>query len=312
MNLVPTPTRRRGFTLVELLVVIGIIALLISILLPSLNRARQYANLIQCQSNLRQMGIAVRMYATENQDYVPWGDAPGIPGAMSDGSVGTGTNIYYSKWQETLSAFLANSDRTEAYDQPGTVQLRHPISPIFLDTDVVPGIPAVRVYTANIRVFGDRAVADPYRQTVLGRTSGLQRLYNPARMAQLSPATEIAAIWCGRQHSITATMDTHHPINIGAASTTSRYLDTSAASAESKGYLIRDLITTDLANGIVANVYYNDPFIDTAAGSGPSSSSLRVRHMNNTTINFLFVDGHVESKLRDEIQRKLFLVPAPR
>jgi prepilin-type N-terminal cleavage/methylation domain-containing protein/prepilin-type processing-associated H-X9-DG protein len=63
--------RRNAFTLVELLIVVGIIALLIAILMPTLNRAREQARRVQCASNLRQVAMATIMYANQNRGVLP-------------------------------------------------------------------------------------------------------------------------------------------------------------------------------------------------------------------------------------------------
>ncbi len=71
MSITSTRSRRVGFTLVELLVVIGIIALLISILLPVLNKAKQRANAVKCQSNLKTLMMGFIMFSNDHNGYLP-------------------------------------------------------------------------------------------------------------------------------------------------------------------------------------------------------------------------------------------------
>ena len=71
--------RRKAFTLVELLVVIGIIALLISILLPTLSRARESAKKTACLSNARELGNSFRLYAAQYKDVMPIGCRLRVP-----------------------------------------------------------------------------------------------------------------------------------------------------------------------------------------------------------------------------------------
>jgi prepilin-type N-terminal cleavage/methylation domain-containing protein/prepilin-type processing-associated H-X9-DG protein len=101
--------KRAAFTLVELLVVIGIIAVLISILLPALQKARRSAATVQCASNMRQVANAMLMYINAHKGKFPPSGAPPLPGIYT-----------YGWWwaNELVRYKYINADGVNVYTHP--------------------------------------------------------------------------------------------------------------------------------------------------------------------------------------------------
>jgi prepilin-type N-terminal cleavage/methylation domain-containing protein/prepilin-type processing-associated H-X9-DG protein len=149
--------RRVTFTLIELLVVIAIIALLAALLLPALNAAREKTRRVSCASNLRNVGLAMRAYADDADEFFPDGDnALGLNKLVVQGNV------------RTLQSFVCPSSGTKAAP-PGVLDNLH-LDYIYKagftekNCNADTGFAADRITTPNHRSYGNVLYGDGHVQ----------------------------------------------------------------------------------------------------------------------------------------------------
>jgi prepilin-type N-terminal cleavage/methylation domain-containing protein len=306
----------RAFTLVELLVVIGIIALLISVLLPALNKARQQANSLACLSNEHQMGLMLAMYESENNGWMPYGYA-GDPIAANRGQYSWGWwNTPTWTWCDSLSIMMSRrrqSDggqwvNTYSWNQPNVANMAYDYSPIFHDKDMSTAGWAVRAsdYTANPRVMGSQTDPDGYwvNQNQPNAFCG-QRKISSIRF----PA-DVMDVWCGAPYVTGSGTDTGcfevgDQIDSGNISTNVGMVlpQSSAVGYQINARSARISLGTSGAAGCSFNGTGTGDTIQSLrlenhdVTVGYSNVSMRFRHMNNHNVSGLFCDGHAESRV---------------
>ena len=134
------PRKNRAFTLIELLVVIAIIAILAALLLPALGRAKQRAWGTSCLSNVRQIGLASRMYADENSDALPRSAHDGASWVATLQPYCAGTNLWRCprdghqtrRYSFALNDYLLPPATSSEPDHSKTTQVPRPTDTFWL------------------------------------------------------------------------------------------------------------------------------------------------------------------------------------
>ena len=141
-SLRPT-SRRRGFTLVELLVVIGIIVLLMGLLLPAIQAARESSRSSQCMSNLRQMGLAIQLFHDQNGSYPQYrAEYPPITNAYG---------VVRPRWQWLMAAQLGGwAQNPDAIVAAGNADTTYTYVPMDNNVFVCPTMNSSYISAGNI------------------------------------------------------------------------------------------------------------------------------------------------------------------
>lgn len=276
--------KRRGFTLVELLVVIGIIALLISILLPTLGRVQKQARTVKCLSNLRQIGQSLVTYANQHAGVLPYGFWDGI-GAGPDGVTGaSGSNS--SDWATLLiGTTLTKNGVTygEAYVTNAGLTQQIFACPEAVPWDTVSG--RVLHYGSHPRLIPNLDEREPSSPLPVAQ----RPLMKPFKMSQIRRSSDMAVIWDALQMLTTANEGNSFAISNGIDQ--DGFYRGGSSEGRTFNFLLRnDTIAMDNAIWTPNKDYVSGPIL-----GAYQIANLRWRHGNNDVINVVFADGHAET-----------------
>jgi prepilin-type N-terminal cleavage/methylation domain-containing protein/prepilin-type processing-associated H-X9-DG protein len=287
----------KAFTLVELLVVIGIIAILIGILLPTLSRARESANSVKCMSNLRTMGQALFIYVGFNKGSMPYGQVIKNDRIGPLGLVYTGPSVSWT----ILMAQALNKNAGESYTDASSRAGSSTISPYAIF--ICPTAPesqadsVITHYSAHPRLIPNLADRDPYEKDL----NPPGKYVTTVKLARIKRSTEIAVIFDGSVANDTGqgTWTAHVVAN---ALDKAQYFNR-------RPYLTDDysVVTTglnastpiDLAGE--ANIFKAPE--DYNKDSPGNLGNIRFRHKKDTQANALMLDGHVTSFTYNPVSR---------
>lgn len=323
--------RKAGFTLVELLVVIGIIGLLISILLPSLQKAREYANMVQCQSNLRQIGQGIAIYLVDNNETLPIGYWDGTFNPVSnptDSNPAPPNGGDYSSpnavdWTSLLQAELSKNTSANIGDASAGNTYKSGLRKMFFCPDAPPGPdtwnPPAGQYGAFISQYDchprlmpewsnyNATSGAPQIQDLKGVGDG-RAWHEPYKVTQVPHSANVAVVYDASLVQYGANVGgSNGPWSVAYCPVASAIDDYGLTYGDYLMRLANNPVTPSDDWDTTGSVFYENAQMNWTPGSGDQTGAffntdtiqnqqnIRFRHMNNTETNALMLDGHVET-----------------